>query len=337
MMIEHALSPPSGNDRGSRAQLLAMLGREDLRQRGPDAPICPPLVRDGVVVDPRDEIVRLAMNAQVVAINEAHDSPQDRAFIADIAQRLRPLGFSIYAAETLSIAATEPGRTWPQADDGYYTREPVFGALLRQARALNYRIVAYENFVLPEEGGSAEERAARREEGQARNIVMRIFDQEPEARVLIHAGYGHVTEHEDAAFGPMMARRLKDMTHIDPLTIDMTRYAAPGADYVVCAPTPRSVDIRLGAPAVTFEHGRPAWRIRAGQRPVAIPAAMIHADENTIIEARPISDPIEAVPADRILLRPGEILPLLLAPGRYRIESWTRNHGWSASAEVNVD
>lgn len=341
--LERALAPPSDNDGGVRAQLLAMLGREDLfehpqKWRG----VCAPLMRNGVAVDPRDEIARRAAAAQIVIINEAHDSPQDRAFIADIAQRLRPIGFSVYAAETLSERAMEPERTWPRLDDGYFTYDPMFGALLRQARTLGYRIVAYEYYVSSEEAPSMEERMTRREEGQTRNLVTRIFEPEPQARVLIHVGYNHVMEREEDEFpsGVMMAQRLKATTGIDPLTIDMTRDAAAGDDFVFCDPDQapaRSVDIRLGTPAVTFEHGRPAWRMRAGQRPTAVPAALLHPGENTVVEARIASEPDEAVPVDRILLRPGETLPLLLAPGRYRVESWTQAGGWSAPVELSVE
>ena len=57
----------------------------------------------------------------------------------------------------------------------------------------------------------------------------------------------------------------------------------------------------------------------------------------SIVEARLADEPDEAVPVDRLLVRPGETLPMLLAPGRYRVESWTRERGWSAPVTVVVD
>jgi hypothetical protein len=44
-----------------------------------------------------------------------------------------------------------------------------------------------------------------------------------------------------------------------------------------------------------------------------------------------------AVPVDRVLIRSGETLPLLLASGRYRAEAWAREHGWSAPVSIVVD
>ena len=137
-----------------------------------------------------------------------------------------------------------------------------------------------------------------------------------------------------------MAQRLKEATGIDPLTIDQASYASGGAQFTFCDPaqTPSlSVDFRVGSPDETFENGRPSWRQRAGQRPVPVPGALLHSTLSTIFEARLATEPDEAAPVDRLLLRPGETLPLLLAPGRYRVESWTQEHGHSPPLEVNVD
>lgn len=95
-------------------------------------------------------------------------------------------------------------------------------------------------------------------------------------------------------------------------------------------------DERTGSP-VTFENGGPSWRQRAGQRPVPVPGALLNSTLSTIVEARFATGLDEAAPVDRLLLRPGETLPLLLAPGRYRVESWTQEHGYSPPVEVNVD
>ena len=338
------IPPPEGNADlgGAHAQALAFVGREDLAWTIPrvrDRPVCPPLMRDGIPIDPLEEIVSRAADAQIVIINEAHYDPHHRAYIARLADRLRPLGFSIYAAETLSTTAMEHTETWPRLADGYYSREPIFGALLRRVRESGYRLVAYEHIVRDENATPAES-MLRREQGQAENLRSRILDSEPDARVLIHVGHGHVREHRDhETFGPSMTRLLKQMTGIDPLTIDQTRHAAPGASFVVCDPAAiedAAVDIHVGSPNPTIERFRPTWRRLAGHREVELPRALATISEPTIVEARVADEPDEAVPVDRVLIRPGEDLRLLLPPGVFRVEAWTSSSGWSRPMRVTV-
>lgn len=319
-----------------RAQYLSMLGREHLFEQ-PARRTCAPLMRDGAVVDPVEEIARRAAAARLVIVNEAHERPQHRDFIARIALRLRVEGFSIYAAETFLPAVREE-RSWPSLRDGTYSQEPVFGALLRAVRATGYRLIDYEDLSELPERATQQEQIAWREAEQARNI-RRILDDNPDARVLVHVGLYHLLEQPDARGNAWMAQRLKQETGIDPLTIDQTVYAAPGDDYVFCDParTPSpNVDIRIGSPEVTFEYGRPSWRLRAGQRPTPIPVALQRRGENVIVEARLLTEPDDAVPVDRVLIRPTEMMMLMLPPGHYRAESWTQSGGWSAPIEVEA-
>lgn len=335
-VLETALAPPRDEDGGMRAQYLSMLGREDLFEEDADPRVCAPLAAgNDTALDPVEEIARRAAGARVVIVNEAHDRPQHRAFIADVASRLRTDGFSIYAAETFLPAARED-RDWPSLRDGFYSVEPVFGMLLRRARAEGYSFAEYDSWIPGD--ATPEEQIAWRETMQARNL-QRILDDNPNARILIHVGYAHLLEQLDRQGREWMARRLKEATGIDPLTVD-TLSTAPGEAFVFCDPaqTPSThVDIRIGSPPLTFERGRPAWRQRAGQRTIAVPRELLTSAPYTIVEARIASEPDEAVPVDRLLLRAGETLPLLLAPGRYRIESWTQESGWSAPVELSVN
>ena len=38
-----------------------------------------------------------------------------------------------------------------------------------------------------------------------------------------------------------------------------------------------------------------------------------------VIEARPLGEPVASVPMDRVAIRPGEDIALMLPPGRYRL------------------
>ncbi len=338
VMLDIALAESSGDDGGARAQYLAMLGREDMFEQ-PTLEICAPLQREGANVDPVEEIARLAIGRRVVIINEAHERPQHRVFIADLASRLHRDGFTIYAAETF-LPDVRAVRPWPSISDGTYSREPTFGGLLRRMRGLDYRFVDYEDFSPspPSEDGDWRASIARRESIQAANL-QRILEESPDARLFVHVGHTHVLEQPDSQGNVWMAQRLREATGVDPLTIDQTRYTSGADDFTLCDPahTNRRVDYRIGAPVLRFENGRPLWRQREGQWPIAVPRQLIAPNLNTVIEARLISEPDTAVPVDRLLLRPGETLSLLLAPGHYRIESWTKEHGYSGPVEINLD
>lgn len=329
-------------DAGLRAQFWSMVGREDLAPTR-TATVCEPALRDGALVDPIAEIARRAATAQIVIVNEAHDAPQDRAFIGRVATALRPLGYDIYAAETLfPPELAGPTQPWPRMGEGFYTMEPAFGALLRQVRELGYRTVAYED-TSGDNSGDEFEQISRRERAQAANLIQSIFRERPDARVLIHVGYSHARELperlRDGREQYWMAARLKAATGIDPLTIDQTRFAVSEASHVLCSRTESGadpMDLYVGVPALSFARHRPTWLGREGRRATAIPARLRSNSELVIVTAHVADEPDDAVPADRVLARPNDDVVLMLAPGRYRVSGWTRSDGWTSPTFVNV-
>jgi hypothetical protein len=345
---------PAAREDGRRLQALAVVGREDLIARTPTpSNVCKALVKDGAAVEPIAEIVRRARATQIVIVNEAHDAPRDRAFIAEIAAALRPLGFATYAAETFSAAVERSGPTYPRTSDGTYCQEPVFGDLLRTARALEYSFVPYEvtpSLVAKQKPAMTPEEiraeVSEREEAQANNLVKRVFEVDPHSRVLIHVGYAHALETPQRGASGIavawMALRLKQKTGIDPLTISQTSYGPFGDRDVVCgseldgAPLDDSFDIRIMHPAPHFERGRPTWRVAMGERLVDVPPFLRRPDQRLIVEARRASEPEDAVPFDRIMNDPGEELPLLLRPGSYSVRAKTLPGEWSAYVALDV-
>ncbi len=149
--------------------------------------------------DARQAILKLAKTHRVIFINEAHHVPMGRAFTLSLLPGLYAQGFRYFAAETLDEQDTAlQGRGYPTQKTGYYTTEPTFGDLVRTALKLGFKVVSYEYHLKPSQSISnspnpfADEDL--RERGEAQNIYDRILKHDPHAKILLHAGYGHISK-----------------------------------------------------------------------------------------------------------------------------------------------
>lgn len=216
-----------------------------------------------------------------------------------------------------------PALPYLEDGDGQYLSEAGFGRLGRRAKALGYRFLAYE-FVDERQSASPtpEQRTAMREEGQAHNLATFVQDH-PGAKLLVHVGYSHAAEVPRIDGALWMAARLKDKTGVDPLTISQTICRGGGVairlDALPADEPPGSFDLVVDHPAARFVRGRPAWRQRAGDRPVSIPGALHPANGWRVVEARPVGESVASVPMDRVAIRAGEDVALMPPPGRYRL------------------
>jgi hypothetical protein len=212
-----------------------LFGREDLIAASSNdyrATDCAPLP---AAVNVLDEIARRARQTSIVIVNESHERSRHRGLTAEIASRLRPLGYDTLAMETLSnpppktpkrylpSVLTRPDQVFLEDGDGHYLSEAGFGRLGRQAKALGYRLVPYE--INGEDGlsdgASADQQIAIREEVQADNLDGYLRGH-PAAKMIIHVGYSHASEVPTGSGAKWMAARLKEKTGIDPLTISQT-------------------------------------------------------------------------------------------------------------------
>src|SRR5690606_29300107 len=180
-------------------------------------------------------IVEMARGRQAVFLNESHARPRTRAALHTLLRPLREAGFGYLAIEALTTDVPGeagtcsdaamfdgelPARGYPVRASGFYLREPVFGEIVREALRLGFRLVAYET---RDTSGTME----GREQGLADNLAC-IYRQDPDARVLAIAGFGHVAKSGGPV--PMMAQRFREMTGIDPLTVDTTRLLGMGKE-----------------------------------------------------------------------------------------------------------
>lgn len=172
-----------------------------------------------------DVISKAAKKYKVVITNEAHYQPQNRVFTSLLLTKLYQQGFRYLSVEDLSRDDTVfkskedkdlDSRKYPIKTSGYYMDEPQYGNLVRQALKLGYKLIAYEHYA--SEIKDPGERMMGREKGQAKNIA-EILQKDPNAKILVHCGYGHLNENIKDSIG-LMAAMLKLYFNIDPLTLD---------------------------------------------------------------------------------------------------------------------
>ena len=171
-------------------------------------------------VNAKDFILEKAKTEQIIIINEAHQQPYHRVFTTSLLHDLYKEGFRYFSAETISnndIILNEINNDkYPTLNSGYYTREPLYGNLVREAISEGYEIFAYET---NRTGSSDSSGTNLREIDQAENIK-KILDKDPKAKILIECGWDHIVETPYYGWGKAMAGRLYELTGINPFTID---------------------------------------------------------------------------------------------------------------------
>lgn len=298
-------------------------------------------------------IVERARATRIVILNEAHDEPRHRAFGLEVARALRPLGYSMLAMEAFTnfadreqsaqIMASLAKDGHPRRSTGYYINDPVFGDFVRQALALGYRPVAYEE-TSRDQAKTAYEGVVAREQEQADNLARHLSSAGPSAKMLAYVGYSHAAEspipYGEGGQAEWMGARLKRMTGIDPLTIDQTelREASPSAEVrawhaILAAKLRRrsavfvragkplkaghkgeAVDLQVVHPVTTIAGGRPTYLRTMGRRPVAIPATLIPTTGRRLVQAFVAGEADDAVPVDQVLVTAGKRPPKLMLP-----------------------
>jgi len=294
------------------------------------------------------EIVARAAKTRVVILNEDHGLPRDRAFALEVARALRPLGYSVLAAETFwntgdqapMVRLAKDG--YPIHSSGHYTQEPVFGDFVRQSLAMGYRPVAYEQM---ESGNGSTSRAdsiARREDAQSSHLAQ-VLAADPKAKMFIYVGHSHVAEQpiddRSNAKQSWMATLLKAKTGIDPLTIDQVTLGQRPSGYnglarrvlaaktsgrsvvmfdgdrpVVVGQYAGAVDLQVYHPVTRMVKGRPDWLAAMGRKPMAIPAGFVPQRGERLVQAFVAGESDDAIPVDQVLVRAGQDVPALMVP-----------------------
>ncbi len=239
--------------------------------------------------DAKRFITFIAPNYKVIMLNEAYNKPLHRAFAYSLLDDLYKRGFRYLAMEMLN----------PMPDQelikltyktGHFATEPVAGEMIRLAQELGYKLVAYEDPL------AKQHTPTERDSIQALNIAA-VLKQDPEAKIFVYAGYGHIAEKSTSPDFIPMGMAFKKMTGIDPLTIDQTdmteesnfsfgkafydayleKYPVATASIPLLNDEPVNItgtelyDLTVIHPRTVYTYSRPTWMSLSNRRqPVSI-------------------------------------------------------------------
>ncbi|NVO86748.1 hypothetical protein [Hymenobacter terrestris] len=294
-------------------------------------------------VNAREYILRRARTERIVILNEAHHNPRHRAFAASLLPELARLGYRYFAVEAINKLDTLLNRRgYPTLATGYYTKEPQFGQLLRTAGQSGFKLVAYDYGFTND--GPMNEQVKSRETAQARNI-QQILQADPQARIVVYCGFAHVHEGPNGmATQPSMAYYLRELTGLNPFTIDQTTLTEAGTrsgenatyrlakapESAVFLPTGNqaypaagpnmSVDVNVFHPRTTYVQGRPAWVFTARRRPVPLKQQLAVGYPCLVFAYDAREDLATALPVDIVELQSAtDHKALALDKGRYTL------------------
>lgn len=326
-----------------------------------DAPS--PLRDDAWRQQPATEaLAKLTRDRQAVFFNEAHNIVQTRTLTVRMLKTLREQGFDYFAAETLYETDRDLAkRGYPTAESGFYMPEPVYAEMVRTALDLGYKVVAYEAVANP--------RGDAREREQARHLYDRVFGVDPNARLVVNAGYAHIQETGKYLDGKSMANYFRERSKIDPLTIEQTmmiEHDTPDHDHpiyraVIAATHPRDpvvyvngdgepwslkpglYDVSVFLPPDVDVNGRPSWLDLGGLRqPFKIDQDLCGDSFPCLIEARYADEGRDAIPADRAMLFHREPIEaarfkqLYLRPGKYVMDAIDHSNNLITRRRISV-
>lgn len=285
----------------------------------------------------KDYLIARSANEKIIIINEAHHNNRHRVFTASLLKGLYNNGYRYLGLEALSDTLINK-RKFAVHESGYYTQEPQMANLIHEAIALGFTVFGYETT----DGSNGKDREIK----QASNIA-KMVRQHPEAKFLIHCGYDHVIEGTpaDKSWEKAMAGRLKEMTNIDPFTIDQVAYSEKSelkftSPYVTMAnasspvilvnqqgktfngnPASDQVDARVIHPITRYNNNRPNWLLdEVEKKQYKIPKSEISDYPVLVLAYRKNEYEENGIPADVVeCTNEDDPANLVLEKGAYKI------------------
>lgn len=331
------LSGASPAENGALADVLRAMGRDDLVDTvstGGTGLACP-----RAWVEPAEMIAQVASGSHFVIIESERRETAQVAFVEDVVTRLAADGFTAFADDGITLG---PGGTAdpsvPLVTEGPTTRDPAYGRLLRTAKNLNLDLVdagVWWTGIGELTALTPDEQAARSQTALAEQVFRLVHARNPDARAIIHIeGSG------DQSGARALRDNIKRLTGHTPLVVALASCTGGHAAFLAAQGDGRvrrvQADFMFGVPQAPAKAGRMTSHTGSGEDAVSVPAAFLPRSLPVLIEARRKGDPALAMPEDRLLLLPGERLPLMLPPGDYRIEAWTKQGQLAEAVSLNV-
>jgi len=155
----------------------------------------------------------IADTNRVIMLNENHFAPKDRFMMYNLLDLFAKRGYKYLAIEAIwEDGDTLTQRGYPVLSSGFYTREPTMSNMIRKAISLGFKIINYDAW------------KGNRDSLQARNIFEKTIQQDSSAKVLVHAGIGHINETREHGKRKNMAGYFYDISGINPFTIDQLEF-----------------------------------------------------------------------------------------------------------------
>lgn len=168
--------------------------------------------------DAVDYILNESRHTNILMFNENHFNPNHRRLLESLLDSLYENGYRVLAIEALfENDDSLNSRGYPIDSSGFYTKEPQFGRLIREALKTGLKVVGYDDY------------SANREINQASNIIAKT-NLSSDNKVVVLAGFGHI--HEKKGSRQMMAAHFKSLSKIDPLTINQVELDLPSDNWL---------------------------------------------------------------------------------------------------------
>ncbi|MEI2737393.1 MAG: hypothetical protein V9F01_01250 [Chitinophagaceae bacterium] len=238
-------------------------------------------------VPAKSSVISNAAHYNVIMINESHAKPVHRAFTYSLLEDLYKEGYRYLAMEAFNNYSNKCLDSI-NVFTGYYIMEPVAGELVRKALLLGYKLISYEDTL------ASEHTSSQRDSIQAQNLYT-VIKKDPSAKILVHAGYSHVSENKIGDYTPM-ALWFKKISRIDPFTIDQTgmtegsefeygrlfyqyfnaRFNITSSSIIYQNKRPfnpleeKGYDVMVMHPATIYQQNRPAWLTLNGERKMTL-------------------------------------------------------------------
>ena len=285
-------------------------------------------------------IVSRAASHRVLMVNERHHVSTERLLTLALLRPLYDQGFRYFAAEAFWAGEDDLNRRgYPIRETGGYVSDVVFGELVREAIAIGYEVVPYEASQEQMQPTDTMTGQQARDYWQAQNLIAATIGKNPEAKVLVHCGYGHLVEAPRPSWTPM-AHYFREATGLDPLTVDQILFAERGVKEMehpwrlaaeerglvddqpvifvdgngnLLLVEPADMDIKVLNPPTKYRYGRPDWMTLGGRRSATEVPTPECVEEACIVEAFDLAWEERAVPYDRVETNASTVLLYLPA------------------------